>query len=151
MHGIPTIDIDLRRDSARVTRDVEYACHEIGFMYIRGHGIDMGTVTAMQKMVASYFSRPLQKKLDDRISRDNYRGYIPTGFFSPNSGEGTTDCYEGYKLHFEASADDPICNACDLYGPNKWPVDPAGFKKAVLNYWDACDVVAHRLLRILAQ
>ena len=83
MHDIPTIDIGPRQDDARVARDVEHACHEIGFMYIRGHGIDGETVTAMRKTVASYFSRPLQNKLDDRISRDNYRGYIPTGFFSP--------------------------------------------------------------------
>ena len=76
---------------------------------------------------------------------------FPPAFLVPNSGEGAADCYEGYKLHVEVSAEDPICNACDLYGPNKWPEKQAGFKKAVLNYWGACDNVANRLLRILAQ
>ena len=151
MHDIPIINIDPSRDRTKVSSEVEKACHEIGFMCIRGHGIDGETVAAMRKTTANYFSQPLPNKLDDRISRDNYRGYIPTGFFSPNSGEGAADRYEGYKLHFEVSADDPICNVCDLYGLNKWPEKQAGFKTTVLNYWGACDNVANRLLRILAQ
>ena len=151
MNDIPIIDISPSRDSTKLTHQVEDACRKIGFMYIRGHGIDSEIITTMRETVVRYFSQPLQKKLNDRISRDNYRGYIPAGFFSPNSGKGTADCYEGYKLHFEVSANDPICAECDLYGPNKWPKKPSGFKKAVLNYWVACDGVSNRLLQIFAQ
>jgi len=148
MHKIPIIDIS--GDSESTIREVDEACREIGFMAIRGHGIDTSTITRLRTVVVDYFSRPLSRKLRDRISRDNYRGYIPQGFFSANCGGFGADRYEGYKLHFEIGTDDPICAQCDLYGPNKWPGDAPGFSEAVLNYWQACDRVATKLLGMLA-
>ena len=76
---IPAIDIS--KKTAVVTREVEAACREIGFMYIRGHGIAPGTVSRIRQAVIAYFDRPIEDKLRDLISRDNYRGYIPEGFF----------------------------------------------------------------------
>jgi isopenicillin N synthase-like dioxygenase len=148
MQNIPTIDIS--GDTSTTIRMVEDACHEIGFMTIRGHGISPQTTTRMRDAVVAYFNTSLDEKLRDRISRDNYRGYIPSGFFSANSGALGADWYEGYKLHLEVSADDPICSDCDLYGPNKWPAAPDGFRAAVLAYWQECDRVADNLLGMLA-
>lgn len=140
MQNICTIDI-AGNDEATI-RLVEDACHDTGFMYVRGHGISLDVIASVRTEVIRYFERPLEDKLADQISRDNYRGYIPTGFFSANAGGLETDRYEGYKLHFEVGADDPICTECDLYGPNKWPNEPPGFKESVLVYWRACDRVA---------
>ncbi len=148
MQDIPTVDI--AGDFASTIPEVDDACREVGFMYIRGHGISADTITRLRNAVVDYFNRPLAEKLHDCISRDNYRGYIPQGFFSANTGGLDADRYEGYKLHVETSADDPICAACDLYGPNKWPNDAAGFREAILDYWQACDGVANSLLVMLA-
>ena len=155
MHDIPIIDISgvVRQGgdhTDNTVREVEEACREIGFMVIRGHGIAPEIITRIREAVIGYFARPLEEKLRDCISRDNYRGYIPTGFFSPNTGDGQTDNYEGYKLHFEVPTNDVVCEACDLYGPNKWPGEPSQFEEAVLDYWRACDSVAGVLLNILA-
>jgi isopenicillin N synthase-like dioxygenase len=147
MHDIPVIDIHSDRD---VVRQVEDACRDIGFMYVRGHGIAPEVINRIREAVIAYFDRPLHEKCRDRISRENYRGYIPARFFSPNSGDTNADHYEGYKLHFETAEDDPICHECDLYGSNKWPEAPAGFRQAVLDYWRACDNAANALLGILA-
>ena len=97
-----------------------------------------------------YFERPLEEKLKDRISRDNYRGYIPQGFFSANTRYTEVDRYEGYKLHIDIAENDPICQLCDLYAPGKWPDAPASFQKAVEDYWRACDRVTNGLLAMLA-
>ncbi|MDH3990558.1 MAG: hypothetical protein OEV34_15595 [Gammaproteobacteria bacterium] len=148
MTDIPAIDIS--KDPAVVTGEVEAACREIGFMYIRGHGIAPQKISRIRQAVIAYFDQPIEDKLRDLISRDNYRGYIPEGFFSPNTGDGDADRYEGYKLHFEVAADDPVRKECDLYGPNKWPDSPPGFDGAVLDYWNACDAVATKLLGMLA-
>ena len=83
------------------------------------------------------------------ITRDNYRGYIPEGFFSPAGKTTPSDRYEGFKLHFEVASDHPIRQQCDLYGPNKWPQIPR-FKESLLGYWQACDRVARGLLSALA-
>ena len=121
MKNLPLIDIS---DTARSVQEIERACREIGFMNIVGHGIANETITNVRDAVVAYFNLPLATKMNDQISQQNYRGYIPTGFFSANSGAVESDNYEGYKLHFEVARDDPICANCDLYGPNKWPVEP---------------------------
>ena len=150
MQRIPAIDIGPDADSEKNTRAVEDACRDIGFMYVVNHGIDQAVIAGIRSAVVRYFGRPLGDKLRDRITRENYRGYIPVAFFSPNTGGTDSDNYEGYKLHFEVAADDPIRDECDLYGPNKWPEGSGGFRDAVLAYWQACDVVAEKLFRLLA-
>ena len=150
MLSIPVIDIGSTADAATVASEVEAACRDVGFMQIVNHGIDRETISNIREAVTQYFGRPLEGKCRDRISRDNYRGYIPAGFFSPNTGSDEADSYEGYKLHYEVDAGDPLCGECDLYGPNKWPAAPEGFREAVLAYWQACDSVTERLLKMLA-
>lgn len=147
MRTIPLVNIG----EADAIRGIERACRDTGFMYVTGHGIDAAIVENIRSTVVDYFSQPLEVKLRDRIRRDNYRGYIPAGFFNPNSGAGEVDLYEGYKLHHETAANDPIRRNCDLYGPNKWPESPAGFRAAVLTYWRECDRVAGILLGALAE
>ena len=148
MRTIPLIDISAAAD---VTREIEQASHDIGFMYIVGHGIAPKTIAQLRSVVVDYFALPIDVKSRDRISRDNYRGYIPVGFFSANSGYDTADNYEGYKLHHEVQVDAPICSVCELYGPNKWPDEPKHFKQYVIEYWRECDRVAAVLLRAMAR
>ncbi|MDX1499935.1 MAG: 2-oxoglutarate and iron-dependent oxygenase domain-containing protein [Woeseiaceae bacterium] len=132
------------------TRCIELACRDIGFMFVRGHGIAPQTVAAARAALVEYFSLPLETKLAHAITRDNYRGYIPLGFFKPNTGGGAADHYEGYKLHFEVAADDPIRASCDLYGPNRWPAELPGFRRAIEAYRAECDRVAEDLIHRFA-
>ena len=148
MRSLPLIDFSV---SAGRVQEIEKACRDIGFMNIVGHGIAATTIAQARTAVINYFELPMDIKLGDRISQDNYRGYIPTNFFSANSGDAVADNYEGYKLHFEVPSDHPVCSACDLYGPNKWPENPRHFKRHLLNYWHECDRVATVLLGALAE
>jgi len=147
MQSIPLIDLG---KTAGVTQAIEKACRDIGFMYVAGHAISPRLIDDVRNTVIHYFSQPEDLKLRDQISRDNYRGYIPSGFFTANSGDGVADSYEGYKLHYEVPGDDPIRDACDLYGPNKWPAHPLNFKQHLLAYWQECDRVLNVLLGAMA-
>jgi isopenicillin N synthase-like dioxygenase len=150
MISIPLIDIGVSGRRSETTSEIEAAFRDVGFAYIGGHGISPQLIANMREVVIAYFERPLEEKLCDRISRENYRGYIPEGFFNPATGGDASDRYEGYKLHLEISPDDEICGQCDLYGPNKWPDVPRSLRQVVLDYWAACDVVANTLLEYLA-
>ncbi len=153
MSGVPVIDIaPLAGEGAStaLAREIGDACHEVGFMIVRGHGIAPTTISRMRDAVVGFFAQPLEYRLSRSITKDNYRGYIPLGFFTPNTAGVRADRYEGYKLHLEVDVTDPICTECALYGPNKWPDRPAGFRRAVLDYWAACDRVATMLLDALA-
>lgn len=160
MNELPLIDISALQDGPDARRVVVadalgQAFHKIGFAVIRGHGISTATINAVREQVIACFKLPLGDKLALSVSPDNYRGYIPLGFFTPNAEQSnarsTADHYEGYKLHYPVDADDPICRACDLYGPNKWPAQLPKLESAVLAYWSECDRVTHLLLRALAQ
>lgn len=148
MQSIPLIDFGSGVDA---DAQIEAACRDIGFMYVVGHAIDAALIGRVRAAVADYFSLPLKQKTRDRISRENYRGYIPAGFFSANSGDAAADRYEGYKLHLETRSDDPIRAKCDLYGPNKWPQQPQDFKQVILEYWRECDRVSSGILRSIAK
>ena len=119
MTDLPIIDIspllgDDERAAKSVTRSIGDACSEIGFMVIRGHRIPVVTTSRLREFVRQFFELPAKEKQALSITRNNYRGYIPLGFFTPNAASGAADQYEGYKLHAETDAADPICADCDL-------------------------------------
>ena len=153
MRDLPLIDISGplsgKGSAVATTAAVARACETIGFMYVVGHGIPESLISRVYEDVKQFFALPLDLKQRSQITRSNYRGYIPRQFFSPGIG-GEADDYEGYKLHFQVSPGDPICAAFDLYGPNRWPDQPATLKQSVTEYWQACDRVAHCLLGMLA-
>ncbi|RBW57353.1 isopenicillin N synthase family oxygenase [Phaeobacter gallaeciensis] len=156
MQTIPTIDISPLRatnhpDRAEVVQQILAACTEIGFLSITGTGIPTEQVDSVRACVRAIFGIPEPRKWEQAITRDNYRGYIPFGFFTPNDGSGTADKYEGYKLHHETAPDDPVINDCALYGPNLWPVEHPEARDIMLGYWAQLDLVAHDLLGALAE
>ena len=126
------------------------AFQQLGFAVITGHGICAEVIHSLRAAVAKYFHLPLSEKSKHIVSKNNYRGYIPLGFFTPNAARNQADQYQGFKLHTEVNEDDPICADCDLYGPNIWPQQVPELQTTVINYWQECDRVAHAILEALA-
>lgn len=156
MKTLPTVDISALHDRTDsgiypfALQELKKAFHETGFAAIVGHGIPTKLIADMQEQVGLLFSRPLVEKQSLRVSQENYRGYIPMGFFTPNAGGDRSDQYEGYKLHEEISASHPVCGECALYGPNKWPEDSEQLQQTVAAYWQQCDRVRDLLLSAIA-
>ena len=69
--------------------------------------------------------------------------------FNANGTNNSADLYEGYKLHHEVSATDPIITDCDLYGPNRWPEHCPEARELVLEYWRHLDDLTYLLLSLL--
>ncbi len=152
MTQIPVFDLSRLRDVDLLVRRnaaaaLYGACADIGFVSVVNHDVPQRLIGRVRAAVTRYFFRPEASRLNEQITRENYRGYIPLGFFTPNSGSGTADRYEGYKLHKEIAAADPIRRDCPLYGPNRWPTDVPDFRAAMLDYWSAMDEVSDTLLR----
>ncbi|MDA3003825.1 MAG: 2-oxoglutarate and iron-dependent oxygenase domain-containing protein, partial [Actinomycetota bacterium] len=92
------------------------ALSEIGFAVIINHGVDEKIVADMRQAVSKVFETPREILMQDMVVKGNYRGFVPLGYFTPNSGKGKADQYEAWKLHNETDPDDPICKDCKLYG-----------------------------------
>ncbi len=127
------------------------ALHRVGFVAIQGHSIPSELIASVREEVATLFARPHSEKLKLTVTPNNYRGYIPMGFFTPNGKVQEADQYEAYKLHQEISASDRIVRACPLYGPNKWPKKSVALKDVVMEYWQECDRVTKVLLTALSE
>lgn len=153
--SIPAIDMSRfhvagRKARQRLTAALAHACRDTGFFYITGHRVEHCIIMAMREMTIELFRLPMEEKRALCAQPGDYRGYIPFAAFGNNTSNVEADGYEGFKLHREVALDDPIREACDLYGPNRWPTQIPGFRRAVLEYWHAMDALSEELLRLFA-
>ena len=155
---LPIIDIaSLTSEGGRkqtVSDELIEAFEEIGFAVLVGHGIEKNRLFEIRELLVRVFNVPDSVKEELSISRDNYRGYIPLGFFSPNEQKNfsTTkpDLYEGFKLHWECPKEHPVKDECVLYGSNKWVSQVDDMKEILLSYWEECDNLTFTLLSYLS-
>ena len=155
--GIPVVDLDSlsgwgEASASGTVADLVEAFSGIGFAFVTGHGVGLGTLAALQDLLPRVFAADQDTKSRWLIDRENYRGYIPLEFFTPNRHDGTSppDSYEGFKLHWECPDDHPIRDECPLYGSNRWPDHLPGMAEVVLKYWFGCDRLSAILLEALA-
>lgn len=135
----------------QVERALYQACSETGFVIVRGHGVSASLQARLRGAIDQLFEQPRERFASQIVQRDNYRGYVPLGYFTPNSGADEIDSYEAWKLHFEVAADDPICQASSLYGPNRWPAHPSELPSLVAHWWAEMTRVSNALLAALCR
>ena len=82
MNDIPVIDLEglSTRDPlamARMTGEVAHACREVGFFYVRGHGVPQAVLDGVMAQSHAFFAQPLTKKDALKISADSdNKGYV---------------------------------------------------------------------------
>lgn len=133
---------------------LRYACEEIGFYFLAGHGVSSALVERAFTENARFHALPLERKLAVKINGDVV-GYLPlegglsrsmaiTGISRPNANES-------FFVRNEAPPDSPQRLAGERYhGANQWPADLPGFREAVLDYFSALSDLAHRMLPVYA-
>lgn len=152
--SLPIVDIAALRTpgspgAQSATQSLYDALASVGFAVLVGHGVDSGVISDMRAAVRTVFDTPRAVLSLDTVVKGNYRGYVPLGYFTPNSGKGKGDQYEAWKLHHETAADDPIRNECDLYGPNVWPRIDSDVRRRVMSYWSAMKSLCDSLITAL--
>jgi isopenicillin N synthase-like dioxygenase len=143
----------LRMGSPTFGADMIGAAEDVGFFSVVDHGLDPDLFDRMRSLCGELFALSEQAKVRLRITPDNYRGFIPLGFFTPNRAEanGTApDRYEGFKLHWECPPGAAVGAECELYGSNRWPDELPEMAKTVAEYWTACEGLAETLLQTFA-
>lgn len=149
--SLPVVDVsglgEGRLDAA-VVEELGFACREVGFFNVVGHGIDPEVCSGVLAAARAYFARPESSKLSELASPDRPRGYFPVrGRHAQGKPGGTM---EGFRAMLEFGPDDPdVRRGSGLHGPNRMPGDPA-FRRAVLDYQAEVLVFSRRLLRLFA-
>src|SRR5258708_2690231 len=134
----------------QVAGDIEHACRDTGFFYIRNHGISQALIDDLDRASRKFFALPEDQKSEIAMVRGGraWRGYFPVG------GEltsGRPDLKEGIYFGRELGADDPrVRAAIPMHGANLFPVQVPELKTAVLEYMKAATVASHALMEGIA-
>ncbi|EJL32979.1 isopenicillin N synthase family oxygenase [Novosphingobium sp. AP12] len=149
-HVLPLVDIsrlgsDNLEDRLVVARDLDRACVEAGFLYIRGSQFDGDLFRRLVERAKTYFALGESAKMESYIGlSENHSGYVPVG--EEQFGGGTSDLKEAYDVNIDyphAEGRRP------LLGPNIWPKMP-GFREDVLAYYQHIRTIGHQLFDAFA-
>ncbi len=149
--ALPIIDIrglfsDDLADRLAVAEELGRASRDVGFFYVRGHGIAADRIAGLRAATNSLFDHDLDWKLRYHIGLGRgHKGYVPEG--SEFYGSGRPDHKEAWDIGFEADDDHPFVQAGQpLIGGNKWPALP-GFREAVAAYYDDVFALGRKLFQ----
>ena len=143
---IPVIDIGPLVEGKNPPSTVDAlgrACSDIGFVYIRNHGLPRHLIADLVEQAAMFFSRPMPEKMKIVVN-PRMRGYLPLGYrsYEGEAREGTSN-QEGFWIGHER----PMSAASPLDGPNLWPEGLPGLKRAMLAYFTEVERLSHVLMR----
>lgn len=141
-------DLDAK---AKLAADLRRACTEVGFFYIKNHGVPQTVIDGAFDTAARYFAQPDEAKMDIHVAKSrNNRGYA--AMLEENTDPTARgDLHESWDMALEVPADDPdVLAGKVLYGPNQWPVGDAAFKDSVEAYYAEMIKLSHNLLHAFA-
>ncbi|HEX5909087.1 MAG TPA: 2-oxoglutarate and iron-dependent oxygenase domain-containing protein [Thermoleophilaceae bacterium] len=131
--------------------ELREACHDIGFFYVSGHGVDQELCARVLELSRRFFELPLEERESiDHIHSPQFRGYTRLADERTN---GVRDQREQIDLGadreaLDLAAGDPAYMR--LQGPNLWPPALPELQGAVEPWLDQMGVLGHRLLRAIA-
>jgi len=124
------------------------AARNVGFFYIRNHGIPAPVAAAAFAASRSFFELPESQKARIAVDR-NQRGWMAAGMANLE-GARTHDAKEVFFWGLDLPPDDPDIGQ-PMVAPNQWPDDFCpGLKPALLPYYQAVLEVSRGLLGALA-
>ena len=154
---IPVIDLapmwsDAASGRVRLGKKISRACEEIGFFYVKNHGIPDSVISDAQRVSKGFFEQGEGvKKLIEVSSSSSNRGYIPL-YGEKNSSVAKGDLKETFDMSVEVDEDDPLCQLKGgLYGPNQWPESPRDFKAVMMVYFEEMTGLSRTLYDAFAQ
>ncbi|MFS0718450.1 2-oxoglutarate and iron-dependent oxygenase domain-containing protein [Arthrobacter sp. 1P04PC] len=138
-------------EASRFRDELRDAMHNVGFLYLSGHGIPQDLVDAMLVTSRRFFDLPEEQKLAvENIHSPQFRGYTRMG---AELTDRAVDWREQIDIGVERAAVEPGDGVADywrLEGPNLWPAELPGMRDVVAAWTDRLSTISLNLLRTLA-
>ncbi|KMT09746.1 hypothetical protein BVRB_6g127280 [Beta vulgaris subsp. vulgaris] len=158
--SIPIIDVSpliAKSDDAKIAEDagvcevvkqLDQACREAGFFYVKGHSIPDSLLKEVRDATRTFFDLPLEEKLKIKLSAGTgYRGYQEVG---DNVTKGAPDMHEAIDCYRELKHGMYGDMGKPLVGPNLWPSNPQNYKLVMEQYIDLCTELSRKIMRGIA-
>ena len=158
---VPVIDIAPFRlggtaEKQAVAETVDRACRDIGFLVIRGHGVDADLIERTRAVSKAFFDLPLAEK--QRVARPAphiTRGYI--GLHDESLARSRDVSAYGSDLNeslmigpVDAPPLDVAAAGGAHFAPNLWPTQPAELRTIWTDYYRAMGALAATVMRLFA-
>ncbi|KAL8160716.1 hypothetical protein V2J09_002253 [Rumex salicifolius] len=157
-----------------VVRQLDQACREAGFFYVKGHGISDSLIKDVREITHQFFHLPHEEKLKIKLSSaTGYRGYQEVG---DNITKGVPDQHEAIDLSLVGKvvnralvhmAAMPLREATlhfykemapgrygdigkPMEGSNLWPSYPPTFKSLMEEYVNLCTDLSRKIMQGIA-
>ena len=120
----------------RVAAELGQACRDVGFFYVRNHGVPDALLSGIFRCSQAFFAAPLAAKDELAITRSRHnRGYV--GIASESLNLAQADLKEAFNIGLDLPESDPeVVAGKPFRGINFWPPTP-GFRETALGYFDA--------------
>jgi isopenicillin N synthase-like dioxygenase len=127
------------------------ACHEVGFVYVVGHGIGSGVEDDVFDVARKFFDLPEADRLQIvNTNSPHFRGYTRLGHEHTN---GISDLREQIDIGPEREESVVPHDAprwMRLRGPNQWPTAVPEMQPAVTRWMDQMSIIGRAVLHALA-
>ncbi len=160
--SVPVIDIapfyrGTGAERAKLARQVDQACRDIGFLVITGHGVSAELVARIDRTAYAFFAQPVEEKVKLNRPKDDWvRGYSAIGNegLSYSLGKKTPgDLKESFTIGPINPPDDPYFNgpaAGPHFAPNLWPTTIADFRESWSEYFEVMSRLSADLMKMFA-
>ncbi len=133
---------------------LDRACREIGFFFIRDHGVPQELIDRVFAETKRFHDLPLERKMATPINRDN-RGYMPLGGTTLKTSTVNRNTKPSLNASFFLGRDlgpdhaDVVAKK-PFRSPNQWPDGLPGFRETMTEYLAAMEALSLRLLPLYA-
>ncbi|KAJ7480549.1 hypothetical protein FB451DRAFT_1237868 [Mycena latifolia] len=152
--AIPVIDLSTIASTDSVVRralvdEIKHACTDVGFFYVKNHGIPTPVIDRALALMRRFFDLPLAAKLEmENTKSANFKGYSPV-LSGNNDPNGAGDLQEGFEFGFEAP-DGAGQDDMHGLGANVWPAQLPEFREAALEYYHHALALGRQLFPLFA-
>ncbi|KAG7444180.1 Clavaminate synthase-like protein [Guyanagaster necrorhizus] len=149
---ISTEDLGSKKALADKIRD---ACVNVGFFYVKNHGISETIIQEAVDRSRDFFSLPLEDKMMiENKKSPNFKGYSPL-LSGNNDPDNDGDLQEGFEFGLEHIEPQPqgredVSHDGVMAGANVWPSQLPEFRRAALQYYHAAVNLGKKLFPLFA-
>ncbi|XVE82833.1 hypothetical protein DITRI_Ditri16bG0037400 [Diplodiscus trichospermus] len=131
-----------------VVKQLDQACRDAGFFYVKGHGIPESLMKEVRNITHKFFDLPYEEKLKIKMTAAaGFRGYQRIG---ENITKGVPDIHEAIDCYKELKQGMYGALGKPMEGCNQWPNDPPNFKELMEEYIRLCTELSRKILRGIA-